>query len=371
MREIILKTVIYSKADRALDICDVWGFENDELNQLGQKALEILNNHASDINVKYHDLNWTAQSILEFQDLQNTTIPIKGKFIQQNYCFYESLNQLRESFLCGINSCYSASFSCFRSALELLLLHLFWEQKKHSEKELRNFYNWLEGKKAKPTFSQLLAFAEDYYSFPKEWSFRKEIKDLYSKLCSYAHAPLLNESVVFIRGTITSSINNEVLEYWISIAYEVAQVILKLLIIAYPQCLFPVDILKKFGFNTPIGAFFDKYNIVPLVRAIGQENWDKLTKTFSHNKDIKAKLEWYNQLKDLTVTEILLTWDSNDGEIPTNVEEIINDDIFNLISSQKAKSRLMTFALAYWSPDFEVDSISSKEILINYSKYLS
>ena len=36
-----------------------------------------------------------------------------------------------------------------------------------------------------------------------------------------------------------------------------------------PQFLFPVDINRKFGFNPPVGMYFDKFNFVPLKAVFG------------------------------------------------------------------------------------------------------
>ena len=123
---------------------------------------------------------------------------------------------MREAYICGINECFSASFACLCSSLELTLLYCYWKNKQ-KKFGLNKFYKWIDGKKEKPIFNQLLFDFQQNYIFPKEWNIISRIRGLYKKICSYSHAPIINESIPKMEGTNRGVIATNVLNYWIDL----------------------------------------------------------------------------------------------------------------------------------------------------------
>lgn len=365
MGEIAIKSALYSTADIKLTLKEVWDYQNSELSELGNKNIEFLSSAKNEIEEDYQDLCWTLQAILEFQDLQSTIIPQSGQFLQQNYCYYESINVLREACLSGLNCCLHTSFSGLRSSLELILMHLYWKQKMESKSTHEIFYEWLFTGKHKPNFANLLLFIGKKYNYPINWDIEKRIKKTYSKLCSYSHTPLLNESLTSMKMSNVPGVSENVLNYWVLLLHETAEIILRLLIIAYPMCLFPVDTIVKFGFNTPVGAFFDKFNYVPLKRALGEKMCNEYGLFYKTNIDVVYKLEWFNSRPNLELSEILSTWSENEeGPIPRGISSIEDSQINSMIAQIKAKLRVISLGLTYSAIGMKVENYSNDGIKI-------
>ena len=72
------------------------------------------------------------------------------------------------------------------------------------------------------------------------------------------------------RGNV-AQIGEAVLRHWLVLARDVLRIALEQLIHLYPQCLFPVEINRKFGFNPPVGMYFDEFNFVPLKAVFGEQ----------------------------------------------------------------------------------------------------
>lgn len=340
---------MYCESSKELDLQKVWHYDEVELCSLGKKNLEFLYSVESLTRDKYWDLCWTLQGIMEFQDLQKIILPHSGKFLQQNYCFFESLNVLREAFLAGINSCTHISIAGLRSALEFILAHSYWESLKQNESDFKKFYSWLGGEQKSISFKELYLQFIKKYDPPQDWQMIQKIIAIYEKLCSYSHKPLLNESVTLIKESNLPVVSPEILSYWVDIAFETAITILHILIAMYPMSLYPVDILLKFGFNTPTGCFFDKYNAVPLQRALGGEKWNAYRKAFEDNDDVRVLLQMYRSKRDLSITEILDTV-SEEDKFPSQQDINSRDDnlLIQVIVAQKAKMRSNLLALTYW-----------------------
>jgi hypothetical protein len=363
MNEFIVNSVIYCKETNEIDILEVWSICEEELNIIAKKSIELLSTNLN-IKQKYFDLIWANQAIIEFQDLQSTLIPNAGQFIQQNYCFYECLHVLREGVLCGIGGHYHASFASFRSALELILLHLYWETKKRNEVKFDKFYNWVMNGTSKPSFSELNASAAKHFFTPKEWNLRERSKEIYALLCSYSHTPILNESTTSIKGTNAAGLSINAISYWLNLAHKVVSVILQLLISAYPMCLFPVDIINKFGFSPPIGIFFDEYNTVPLKRALGQSSWYSYRNLFEKHDNVKSYLTYFESKQTLTKKEIIHTWPTPEEPKPKD-ESFDEEYITKFIIMNKVHLRALMLSMTYFTRGLNVNKFTDKEITIS------
>lgn len=283
-----------------------------ELNELGNSTLQLLSEHKqlADIHIR---TSWLVQAIWEFQDLQGGQVFLDDVWLKQGYCFFEAINTLRETILSGVNSFYHVSISGLRSSFELMILHLYWESKKDQKNNLNQFKQWINGTEKKPAFSNLVTHITGLYNKPEDWELKKKIMDVYKKLCSYAHTPILGESFTHIKNTNSSILNSESLKYWLELLEDTLASMLHLLIMVYPISLFPVNIVRKFGFNPPIGVFFDRYNSYSLQHALGLDHWDKYRAWFyANNQNIESLLDWYNSCSDLSLEQIKESWNRED-----------------------------------------------------------
>ncbi|SMF69324.1 hypothetical protein [Paenibacillus barengoltzii] len=240
-----------------------------ELNQIGTHTLELLNGERL---AKLHEkLAWLLQSLSEFADLQGGRLFFSDIWMKQGYCYFEAMHTLRESILAGVNSYFHVSIAGLRSTLELLLLHTYWESTKDDQTEMSEFREWVEGRVSKLPFKRLILNLKNRYNIPPNLALIENIERNYGRLCSYAHTPVLRESITKIKQTNLSFVDEDVLIYWLNLTIDTLTYLLYLLIVCYPISIFPVRLIRKFGFNPPVGLFFDTVNFRPLVRCVSAD----------------------------------------------------------------------------------------------------
>lgn len=167
----------------------------------------------------------------------------------------------------------------------------------------------------------------------------------YTTLCSYVHKPLLAQSVVRIRGTNQPVASAPALRFWLERAGAVSCCLLDLLISSKPQSLFPVDLCRKFGFNAPIGLFFDQSGFTAIKKAMSPEKLELYRKHYASNPDVESLADLYNTRPDLGDVEILETW--NEEEPEAEREATVQDRIALRYTMMKAKMRALHWTAAY------------------------
>lgn len=327
-------------------------FINDyELNQIGKSTLELFDD--SLLKELHSDMSWLIQSIWEFQDLQSGRVFINPIWMKQGYCFFESVNVLRDSILVGLNSYYHVSISGLRSAFELILLHSYWESNKDSEDDLTSFSDWIEGKVSKLPFKTLLKNLELRFALPPFLELPKRLGIVYGKLCSYAHTPIISESFTRMKQSNLPTINKSTLRYWMNLYNETLRCLLDLLIVCYPMSLFPVNLLKKFGFNPPAGLFFDEQNCRPLKQVVGIEEFERYRDWFfTNNFNISGLLDWFNGNKNLSIKEVKDTWSKDERHTKEykklkHITSLADPELETLMFLTKLKIRVIQMQLIY------------------------
>ena len=115
----------------------------------------------------------------------------------------------------------------------------------------------------------------------------------------------------------------------------------------YPQCLFPVDVYKKFGFNPPVGLYFDRFNFVPLLAVFGEEAIETRRARLRGHETVEGAMNFYESRPDLTREQILGTWVTDDGTEGTDDEL---DDPLSLYFRAKVQMRVLSITLTYSHP---------------------
>lgn len=327
-------------------------FINDyELNDIGKHT--IIKLETDELSKLHNEFAWLIQSIWEFQDMQGGRVFLNDLWLKQGYCFFEAINTLRESILAGINSYYHVSIGGLRSSLELILLHLYWESIKDSSIDLSEFGDWIYGRVSKLPFKRLITNVNNNFCFPQDWELTKNVESIYGRLCSYAHTPILKESITKIKNTNMPYANLETLKYWMMLYIETLKCLLHLLIACYPMSLFPVDVLLKYGFNSPMGLFFDQVNFRPILRVLGSEKWEKYQEWYiSNNSNVSSLLEWHESHPDKSLEEIKKTWDKDEKhtkEYKTlkSIKSIDDHELEFLLFLTKVKIRATQLSFIY------------------------
>lgn len=337
---------IYQHSDDVISLRDVWTITDGELNEAAGVACARLRDE-TELADLHCEVAWLAQALIEFADLVNFTPSSRGRFQYKNYLYFEAVQALREATVGILNGSPRASTGLLRSFLEMLLLHCWWQKRIESKGDSKQFYDWLEGRRPKPRFRDMLEKNFEWLEIPADAAAEKHVRDTYHRLCSYVHAPIREESVTMLNQGNVGQVGVGVLRYWLILARDALRIVLEQLVHLYPQCLFPVDVCRRFAFNPPVGMYFDRFNFVPLETVFGSARIETYQMRLQNHALVETAMNLYESQPDLTDEQILKTWcnmEEHDGAYPQT------DDLVSLWFEKKAQMRSLSMALTYSKP---------------------
>ena len=337
---------IYSAPDDAVSLRDVWAISDGELSGVADVAWRYVlsNQELADLHRK---VAWSSQSLIEFIDMANFIPPLKGRWQHKNYLYFEAVSALREATVGILNGLPRASLGLLRSVLEMLLFHCWWQERISRKGSSVHFYAWLEGQRRKPTFADMVENNFEFLGIPSDAEAKEQVNRTYKQLCSYVHTPILKESVTTLNQGNFGLKDVSVLRHWFVLACDVLRIVIEHLIHLYPQCLFPVDIIRKFGFSPPVGMYFDRHNFIPLTAVFGEPQIEIYRKRLRNREIVESAMEFYESRPELTREQILETWSNEDDE---EVADALPDDLKALWFRAKAQMRVTSMTLSYVEP---------------------
>lgn len=345
--QIEIDAIFFKQTNYYRGFDSVWSFEEGELNERACINLRAAEDKTHALHKAFDATSWLHQAILEFQDLQRLNIPNEGPFGSTNYLYYEALTTLRESVLAGLSGLYHSSLAVLRSSLEMFVFHAWWQLTLEGEPSHEKYFAWLEGLGQSPPFKHALQDVIAKAKPPNCAEGYKTMYSLYQHLCSYAHKPLLAESISQLRGTNKAVASEAALAFWIKILREVSLAVVHMLVFCNPPCVFEAPIAAKFGFNPPVGLLFDESNVRVLEKAIGLETLESFRRAFRSDETVISLQESVDARPDLTHEQILKTWDKDKdvhGEAQCRSDE---ERLILRLSILKAELRVMNWMFAY------------------------
>ena len=311
-------TRIYRDPEDEISLRDVWTIGDGELNDVSALALEKLRGDA-ELGSLHRAVAWAAQALTEFADVVGFTRVKQDRVQHGSYLYFEAVSALREATVGMLNGQPRAATGLLRSVMEMLLLHCWWQERLSRKGKSSQFYEWLEGRKAKPKMRDVVGNNFQWLGIPAGGGALEHVNRTYERLCSYVHAPIRDDSFTMLNRGNVGYVSVGVLRHWSALALDVLRIALEQLVHVYPQCLFPVDICRKFGFNPPVGMYFDEYNFVPLAAALGDDAIETCRARLKDHENVDFAMQVYNSRPDLTRDQILDTWHDEDGEeVPEN-----------------------------------------------------
>lgn len=338
---------IYHHFDDTISLRDVWWVMDGELNEQAKVASAHLtdNRELADL---HSEVAWLSQALIEFADLLSFfKSGEKGPFQHKNYLYFETIQTLREATVAMLNGSPRASTGLLRAVLEMTLLHCYWQKSIEKTGSSKRFYDWLNGRKLKPKFRDVLANNLKWLEIPAAEMSKDEVQRTYDQLCAYVHAPIHKESLTMLNQGNIGGVSTGVLCNWLVLARDALRIALHQFVHLYPQCLFPVDITKKFGFNPPAGMYFDKFNMVPLKAVFNDSQIESWTSRLKCHPTVEFALDFHNSRPNLTKERILQSWD-NSEEFDGKGRE--TDDPAVLWLKAKLEMRAISMATAYSRP---------------------
>ena len=337
---------LYRHPDDEISLRDVWTISAGELCAAADIAWKHLQDNA-ELAAMHRRVAWLSQALIEFADLADLT-PIKnGRMQRKNYLYFEAISALREATIGILNGSPRASTGLLRSVLEMLLLHCWWQERMTRTETSDPFYDWLEGRGKKPRFREVIRNNVKSLEIPGETDAVAQADEIYERLCSYVHAPLLSESMTVMDGGNVRHVGVPVLSQWFQLAENTLRIALENFVHLKPQCLFPVDIPRKFGFSPLAGMYFDEFNFIPLTAVFGEVQIGEYRARLETRESVRNIMDIYDSFPDLTTGQILERWDET-------YSREFGDDVPDNVKSRwflvKSKMRVLSMTLSYSKP---------------------
>ena len=338
---------IFRSPEDAISLRDVWTITDGELNEAAEIAYGRLRAERELADL-HREVAWSAQAFIEFSDLANFTRSGKGRIQYKNYLYFEAVQALREATIGMLNGSPRASIGLLRSVLEMALLHCWWQKRIERKGNSEQFYDWLEGRRSiRPKFRDLVANNFEWLEIPADAATKDNVQSTYDQLCAYVHAPIREESVIMLNQGNVDDVGVGILRHWLVLARDTLEIALEQLVYLYPQCLFPVDINRKFGFNPPVGMYFDRFNFVPLEAVFGAARIESWQGRLRDHTMVAGAMDYYRSRPDLTDEQVLRTWNEREGSDGADRE---SDDPVVLWFKVKAQMRVLSMVLTYSEP---------------------
>lgn len=336
---------IFKVIPNVLRLTDVWSIDQKELSELGNDALKLLGGPPEPLSSLSQQVAWQGQGLVECQDLQALAIPVRGRWLNNPFLFLQALYVLRQVVIAGLNGQIHLALAGLRSALEAFTFHYWWSVRLGPADNYEPFYEWLSGSRGNIPFRQAVDDVFSQLPYPPEAISKTDFNLLYATLCSYAHKPILDESLLAIRGGNFLRVDSNELFYWLSLLAGTQRVMLDMAVSHTPLALFPVDLYRKFGFNPPVGVFIDRYSGPIFERALGKSVYASYRGHFNALDPPAGQLDWFHGFPDLSDEDVLASWkeDTND-EGPNRTFE---EKVLLRLTKMKAKMRAILWGFSF------------------------
>lgn len=151
----------------------------------------------------------------------------------------------------------------------MLLLHCRWQKRIGRKDGSEQFYDRPEARGQKPKSRDMVENNFDWLGMSVDTAARHDLHSTFNYCSSYVHAPIGKEPfAILIQGNV-GQIGAGVLQHRLDLARDTVRIALENLIHLYPQGIFPVDTIRKFGLNQPAGMYFGKFYYAPLEAVFG------------------------------------------------------------------------------------------------------
>ncbi|MBK8243334.1 MAG: hypothetical protein IPK88_07910 [Saprospiraceae bacterium] len=298
-----------------LDLIDILQLNKDLINENGKHIIDTLENDSEfPLYEDYQKLKIKLFAFLCIQDI----FPETGYIDYANkdssalhYFYYESLHILREFFYLGFNNFYISSQHLMRTFIEFNIRQCYISkkcQRENSYKPLNDYLKsgiWPSNQKM---FNYFLP--KDNFVNPLKRALQTILENVSNT--SHAYPPELSARK---RGNLNFEYQQETFFFWYPLASYFNSV-LWIYYVMFPMLLKPKDIIRKFGFNFPIGLFISEYQFKFFELTLNGDlnEFIKYCNTVDEVKDIEA---FYESKSDLSNNEIKESW-TEEEELRSN-----------------------------------------------------
>jgi hypothetical protein len=334
-----------------IKLLEALGIRKEALSPIALGALESVEELGREVPEDWERFLWSLAAFTHIQDLFECPLQEGGdikSLFQQYYFYYESKSILVECILAWLDGLYIASGTLLRPFLEFSLYQNYYIRVMHDGTTYRPLEKYFKDQ-IQPGQSKAIrhAMPQDKFCRPIRFRINAHLSAL-SNISQHVYHP---DASTFQHRCQPLGHSVEGLFFWKDI-HMILECALWIYYANSPTAFFPIDVLRKFGFNGPVGIFADHWTAKIIKSSLSPDDYFAF-KQYAEPQAIET-ISWGQSHQDLSNVEIFETWDSqNSGPCPT--------DLTAAYYTHVARFRAMRAALAF-RPTKNAPQISSKAL---------
>lgn len=302
----------FSRSQPAGDLEDLlphFGIQTDEgrverIARWRESAPEVLERLVTSIH------GWMAfQELLPLRTKASAKDSVDlGRMNLQHFPYYEATLALGESLGSVLDGHPIAARAMLRPFVEQALaeVHIHGGD---DERRIDRYFRFLEGSHPRPKFGNMLdeVFSEPRFrQFP---SLEERVRVVYSAASSPLHLRVMDETgMEHVTGNRPHSPTHEA-EWVVATAVAVHRM-LALLALRFPMSLFPVDVIRRFGYSRPVGVFADQRLVDIVTASFSEMDLGAMREQLANDPEVRGLQDWVKSQAELTDAEIDASWQS-------------------------------------------------------------
>jgi len=316
---------------------DALEINHDVLSDKALAALEAIEEVVKDSPAEWMDFRWKLSAFLHLQDILDAPLYEAKElkiFFEQYYFYYESRTLLAESFLAVLNGLYTASDALLRPFLEFSLLQNYYYRVSRDSRDYAAFEKFL-GDKQVPSWNTVMKKALPKDDFCRPIRFRMS-----------SHLAALSQSVLHVYHPEDSpqqyrrqphGHSIEGLFFWHKISL-IVDAALWVYYVNFPMVFYPTDVLRKFGFNGPVGVVADPQTAHFVRKSLSETDYEAFK---SYNAaECAPTVQWVQSRPDLSDDAIRSSWSHPE-------EDHCPPDLQHAFGLHTARFRALRLAMAF------------------------
>jgi len=304
---------LYSTADppdlHKKNLGEILGFPDGYFSETGKRILEYLETEEDNQSSKsYLDFKKKVLAFIFIQDnFRELIYPGIKDYLKEPfriwYFYFESKYIFNELINCWLNGLYISARQNLRLFLEFSLMQNYFYRNsiENSSLSLLNKY-FIDGNPPAQNILVNKSIPKDNFSKP----IKKMISDVYKNLSrnsSHSYNPEFSPRLF----SQFPSVHLEGIHFYFHIDI-ILRVVLWIYYSNFPMLFHPVDYIKKFGFNWPVGLFVDKFTSSIIKLSLSDEDYKLFYNYTMSSAEVDAYLDFYNSQNDLSEDEIIKTF---------------------------------------------------------------
>ncbi|MGD8780451.1 MAG: hypothetical protein PVH88_15980 [Ignavibacteria bacterium] len=293
-------------------LIEILGLDKAKFSEEAKVILDVLENDDTfPFRKNYQNFKWKLLSMVNIQDIFPGTIHRNYNdniFLSRFYFYYESLHLLKEYFYCGFNNYLSAAQHLLRTIIEFNIKQCYYFIKCKNENSFLSLEKYLKDGVSPSNLKMINYYLpEDKFVRPIKKIIQVVLKNL-SNTSSHAYKPVDSYRG---NGKLQHEYSIDTLLFWLSLNNTIA-IILWSYYIIFPMLFRPKNIIKKFGFNIPMGIFISDFQYNSIKYSLDGNELKLFEEYTKHSEDVQNYESFYNSQKTLSEEEIRATWDEEE-----------------------------------------------------------